>query len=252
VTAPHAPRPAPTATTSAPTPSPAAPAAPTPAPGSWTRAEVARLIDHTLLRPEATAADVERLCTEAAELGVGAVCVSPSLLPLRAGLLPAGVGVAAVVGFPSGAHLAGAKAAEAQAAVACGATEIDMVANLALVASGALDELAAEVERVTVAVGPTVPVKVILETSLWDPERIAAACLAAAAGGAAFVKTSTGFHPAGGASVEAVAVMAATVGDRLGVKASGGIRSAADARRMLEAGATRLGASATAAILAGF
>jgi deoxyribose-phosphate aldolase len=192
-----------------------------------TRAVLARMIDHTLLAPEATTEDVARLAREAGRLGVGAICVSPSRLPLIPGLLAPGIAVAAVTGFPSGAHSPAVKAAEAAAAVAAGAGEIDMV------------------------IDPTVVLKAIIESAAIGPARIAAACHAAEAGGASFVKTSTGFHKAGGATVEAVAAMAAAVHGRLGVKASGGIRSAADALAMIGAGATRIGASASAAILDG-
>jgi deoxyribose-phosphate aldolase len=216
-----------------------------------TRAELARMIDHTLLAPEATDADVSRLAGEAAELGVGAICVSPSRLPLAPGVLAPGTGVAAVVGFPSGAHLSPVKAAEAAAAVAAGATEIDMVIDLGLALAGRWAAVTAEVAAVRAAIGKDVLLKVIIETAVIGLDRIAAACKAAEAGGADFVKTSTGFHKAGGASTQAVRAMAAAVGGRLGVKASGGIRTAADALAMIEAGATRIGASATATILNG-
>jgi deoxyribose-phosphate aldolase len=216
-----------------------------------TRAELARMIDHTLLAPEATDADVTRLAQEAGRLGAGAVCVSPSRLPLAPGALATGIAVAAVAGFPSGAHLAPVKAAEAAAAVAAGATEIDMVIDLGLALEDRWKPVTAEVAAVRAAIGPGVVLKVILETAVIGPGRIGPACQAAEAGGADFVKTSTGYHKAGGATVEAVAAMAAAVGGRLGVKASGGIRTADDALKMIAAGATRIGASATAAILDG-
>jgi len=215
------------------------------------RAALARMIDHTLLAPEATDDDVTRLAQEAGRLGVGAVCVSPSRLPLVPGALAPGIAVAAVTGFPSGAHSAAVKAAEAAAAVAAGASEIDMVIDLGAALQDRWAQVTAEVAAVRAAVGPSVVLKVILETAVIGPSRIAAACRAAEAGRADFVKTSTGFHKAGGATVEAVAAMAATVGGRLGVKASGGIRTADDALAMIAAGATRIGASATAAILDG-
>jgi deoxyribose-phosphate aldolase len=218
---------------------------------SITRAELARMIDHTLLAPEATDADVSRLAREAAELGVGAICVSPSRLPLAPGLPAPGIGVAAVVGFPSGAHLSPVKAAEAAAAVAAGATEIDMVIDLGQALADRWEAVTAEVAAVRAAIGKDVLLKVIIEAAVIGLDRTAAACKAAEAGGANFVKTSTGFHKAGGASADAVRAMAAAVGGRLGVKASGGIRTAADALAMIEAGATRIGASATAAILNG-
>ena len=159
--------------------------------------------------------------------------------------------MAAVTGFPSGAHTVAVKAAEAAAAVAAGASEIDMVIDLGAALADRWAQVTAEVAAVRATIGPAVVLKVILETAVIGPGRIAAACQAAEAGGADFVKTSTGFHKAGGATVEAVAAMAAAVGGRLGVKASGGIRTADDALAMISAGATRIGASATAAILDG-
>jgi deoxyribose-phosphate aldolase len=218
---------------------------------SITRASVARLVDHTLLKPEATADDVAALCAEAAELGVFSVCVSPSQLPLSAGLLAPGIAVATVCGFPSGAHHAEVKAAEAAASVAHGAQEVDMVVNLGLVRAGHLDAVEAEIAAVRAAVPAPGLLKVIIESAALSDDEIVAACRAAQAAGADFVKTSTGFHPAGGASAHAVALMAATVGGRLGVKASGGIRTTEQAVAMIEAGATRLGLSGTRAVLAG-
>lgn len=219
--------------------------------GTITRAALARMIDHTLLAPEATGEDVARLAREAARLGAGAICVSPSRLPLAAGTLAPGIALAAVAGFPSGAHPAAVKAAEAAAAVAAGATEIDMVIDLGAALAGRWAAVTAEVAAVRAAAGPPVTLKVILETAVIGAGRIAAACAAAEAGGADFVKTSTGFHKAGGATTGAVTAMAAAVGGRLGVKASGGIRTAADALAMIAAGATRIGTSSTAAILGG-
>lgn len=216
------------------------------------RAGLARIIDHTLLAPEATPADVEALCAEAVELGVGAICVSPSRLPLAEGLLPPSIAVATVIGFPSGAHRPNSKAAEAAQAVDDGATELDMVMDLGAAAAGQWGHVEAEVAAVC-AVAPTgLVVKVIIESAwLGTDDRIVAACRAAEAGGASFVKTSTGFHKAGGASLHAVQVMSATVGDDLGVKASGGIRDTSTALAMVEAGATRLGLSASRAVLDG-
>jgi deoxyribose-phosphate aldolase len=216
-----------------------------------TRAELARMIDHTLLAPEATDDDVTRLAQEAGRLGVGAICVSPSRLPLARGVLAPGIALAVVTGFPSGAHPLAVKVAEAAASVAAGATEIDMVVDLGAALQDRWAAVTAEVAAVRAGIGPAVVLKVILETALIGPGRIAAACQAAEAGGADFVKTSTGFHKTGGATVEAVAAMAAAVGGRLGVKASGGIRTADDALAMIAAGATRIGASSTAAILDG-
>jgi deoxyribose-phosphate aldolase len=216
-----------------------------------TRAALARMIDHTLLAPEATNDDVTSLAQEAGRLGVGAICVSPSRLPLAPGALAPGIAVAAVAGFPSGAHLSSVKAAEAAAAVAAGATEIDLVIDLGRALEGRWKQVTAEVAAVRAAVGADVVLKVIIEAAAIGPARIGPACQAAEAGGADFVKTSTGFHKAGGATVEAVRAMAAEVGGRLGVKAAGGIRTTADALAMIAAGATRIGASSTVAILGG-
>jgi len=215
------------------------------------RAALARMIDHTLLAPEATDDDVTRLAEEAGRLGVGAICISPSRLPLAPGVLSSGIAVAAVTGFPSGAHPVAVKAAEAAATVAAGASEIDMVIDLGAAMQDRWAQVTAEVTAVRAAIGPSVLLKVIIESAVIGPGRIAPACQAAEAGGADFVKTSTGFHKAGGATVEAVSAMAAAVGGRLGVKASGGIRTAGDALKMIAAGATRIGASSTAAILDG-
>lgn len=215
------------------------------------RAELARMIDHTLLAPEATPGQIAMFCGEAAMLGVGAVCVSPNRLPLPAAALPEGIGVATVIGFPSGAHSSVVKATEARQAVADGATELDMVIDLGAAAAGLWEMVEADIVRVRAAVDDVV-LKVIIESAmLGERARIEAACRAAEAAGADLVKTSTGFHPSGGATVEAVGIMAETVGDRLGVKASGGIRDTATALAMVEAGATRLGCSASARILEG-
>ena len=218
---------------------------------SMTRAELARIIDHTLLTPEATDADVSRLCREAGLLGVHSVCISPSRLPLAPGILAPGIAVDAVVGFPSGAHPAAVKVAEAAAAVAAGANEVDMMIDLANACEDRWAPVVAEVAAVRAAVGPAVVLKVIIEAPVIGPARIPPACRAAESGGADFVKTSTGFHPAGGATVAAVRAIAAVVGGRLGIKASGGIHTADAALAMVAAGATRIGASSTAAILDG-
>jgi deoxyribose-phosphate aldolase len=218
---------------------------------SITRTELARMIDHTLLKPEATDADVSRLCREAGQLGVHSVCVSPSRLPLAPGELAPGIVVDAVVGFPSGAHPTAVKVAEAAAAVAAGASEVDMMIDLGHACEDRWAPVTAEVAAVRAAVGPKVVLKVIIETAVIGAARIPPACRAAESGGADFVKTSTGFHPAGGATVQAVEAIADVVGGRLGVKASGGIHTAGAALAMIAAGATRIGASSTAAILDG-
>ena len=212
-----------------------------------TRAEIAAIIDHTLLTPEATGAQVADLIAQADRLGVCAVCVSPSRLPVR---VPEGLALATVCGFPSGAHTGAVKAAEAADAVARGADEIDMVVNLGLVKEGDADGVEADIRAVRRACEGAL-LKVIIESAALTDAEIVACCRAAEAAGADFVKTSTGFHPAGGATVGAVGLMRATVGDRLGVKASGGIRTAADALAMVAAGASRLGVSASLAVLEG-
>jgi deoxyribose-phosphate aldolase len=216
-----------------------------------TRAQLARMIDDTLLEPETTDDDVSRLAKQAEQLNTGAICISPSRLPLAQGVLAPGIHVAAVAGFPSGAHPVAVKAAEAAAAVAAGANEIDMVIDLGAAMDNRWAKVTAEVTAVRAAVGPSVVLKVIIETAVIGPDRIARACHAAEAGGADFVKTSTGFHPAGGATVQAVAAIAAAVGGRLGVKAAGGIHTTEEALAMIAAGATRIGTSHAATILSG-
>lgn len=214
-----------------------------------TRAQLAAVIDHTLLKPEATSAEVAALVAEAAELGVYAVCVSPSMVP--AAIEAGGVRVVSVAGFPSGKHVPAVKAQEAAQAVASGAGEIDMVIDVGAALAGDLDAVRTDIMAVRTAV-PTATLKVIVESAVLlgkDDRTLADVCRVAQDAGADFVKTSTGFHPAGGASVRAVALMTEAVGARLGVKASGGIRTAADAVAMLDAGATRLGLSATRAVL---
>jgi deoxyribose-phosphate aldolase len=218
-----------------------------PLPSGASAAGLARLVDHTLLAPEATRAEVRALVEEARRLGVLAVCVSPSMLPLAA----PGLRVATVCGFPSGAHHSAVKAAEAARAVADGADEVDMVIDLGAARAGAWAAVVADVAAVRGAVPRPGLVKVIIESAALREEEIVAACRAAEEAGADFVKTSTGFHPAGGASERDVALMAATVGGRLGVKAAGGIRTASAALAMVRAGATRLGLSRTADVLAG-
>ncbi len=214
---------------------------------TWTRATLARTVDHTLLKPEATDAQVAVLAAEAAELSAFSICVSPSRLPVEAA---DGLAVCTVVGFPSGAHESEVKAAEAALAITRGATEVDMVVDLGRVLAGDWEAVERDVAAVKAACGDVL-LKVILETAALTPEQVVEACRRSEAGGAQFVKTSTGFHPSGGASVEAVRLMRETVGDRLGVKASGGIRDTAAALAMLEAGASRLGLSGTRAVLAG-
>lgn len=211
------------------------------------RADVAKMIDHTLLKPEATSDQVKTLIAEAAKLGTYSICISPSQLPVE---VPDGLHIATVVGFPSGAVKAEVKAAEAARAVADGAEEVDMVINIAFAKEHRFDDLEAEIKTVRDAI-PGKILKVIIESAALTDEEIIAACKASESAGADFVKTSTGFHPAGGASAHAVKLMRETVGDRLGVKASGGIRDAAAAEEMIAAGASRLGLSSSAAVLDG-
>ena len=212
------------------------------------KTDVASIIDHTILKPEATHQDVARIVEEGARFGTYSVCVSPSMLPLD---VPEGLKVACVVGFPSGAVKANVKAFEAKQAIADGADEIDMVINIALAKEAKFDQVEEEIRAVRAEIPAGKILKVIIESAALTDEEIVAVSRAAVAAGADFVKTSTGFHPAGGASVHAVELMRQTVGENVGVKASGGIRDAQTAIAMIEAGANRLGVSATAAILAG-
>ncbi len=208
------------------------------------------MIDHTLLKPEATQADVMALCEEANRLGVFSVCVSPTLVSTAVAATDAEVKVAAVCGFPSGAHAAPVKAREAALAVDTGADEIDMVIDLGLVKAGRFMAAEADIAGVVAAAAPAA-VKVIIESAALSEAEIVACCRAAVAAGALYVKTSTGFHPKGGATRNAVSLMRATVGQQAGVKASGGIRTADQALVLVAAGADRLGCACTAEILDG-
>ncbi|GAB4589441.1 deoxyribose-phosphate aldolase [Nocardia sp. IFM 10818] len=212
------------------------------------RADVAAMIDHTLLAPEATASDVDALIKEARELGVLAICVSPSMLPVRA----PGLVLATVAGFPSGKHHSLVKGAEARLAVDQGAAEVDMVIDVGAARAGDYNAVLADIVAVREAIGDRALLKVIIESAALTDEQIVEVCRAAEQAGADFVKTSTGFHPAGGASAHAVRLMAETVGGRLGVKASGGIRTADAAAELIAAGATRLGLSRSREVLEGF
>lgn len=223
-----------------------------------TRDELAPYIDHTLLRTDATNDQVEALWQEAIDLGVAAICVSPDMLPVGAawsGRDPAprpegAPKVATVVGFPSGKHHSAIKAAEAARAVTDGADELDMVIDIGMLKAGQIDLVEEDIASVRRAAPAPTLLKVIIESAALDDDEIVAACRAAESAGADYVKTSTGFHADGGADVHAVRLMRETVGDRLGVKASGGVRSYADAMAMIEAGASRLGMSSGAAVLA--
>ncbi|WP_405134477.1 deoxyribose-phosphate aldolase [Nocardia sp. NBC_01388] len=212
------------------------------------RRDVAAMIDHTLLAPEATGQEVDALIEEARELGVLAICVSPSMLPVRA----PGLVVATVAGFPSGKHHSLVKGAEARLAVDQGANEVDMVIDIAAARTGDYNAVLADIITVRESMGDRAVLKVIIESATLSDEQIVGVCRVAEQAGANFVKTSTGFHPAGGASAHAVRLMAETVGGRLGVKASGGIRTAAAAAEMIAAGATRLGLSRSREVLQGF
>jgi len=218
------------------------------------RAELAKRIDHTLLGPIATKEAVRQLCEEAIQYGVAAACVNPCHVGLvRDYLEGSEVKTCAVIGFPHGMTTSEAKAFEAQKAIAAGADELDMVINVAALKEGdyalVLDDIRGVCAAAEKASHPVL-VKVILEAALLtDKEKVAGATLAKAAG-ARYVKTSTGFGP-GGATVEDVALLRETVGAAMGVKAAGGIRDAATALAMIEAGADRIGASRTAAILDG-
>ena len=214
---------------------------------NYSVSDVAGLVDHTLLKPEATAADVAALVADGVELGVFSVCVSPSMLPLEA----KGLKVATVVGFPSGKHHSAIKAAEAARALEDGADEVDMVIDVGVALTNDFDAVEADIAAVRAAVTGGKILKVIIESAALSDSQIVGVCRAAQNAGADFVKTSTGFHPAGGASVHAVSLMAQTVGGHLGIKASGGIRDAASAVALLDAGATRLGLSGTGAVLDG-
>jgi deoxyribose-phosphate aldolase len=213
-------------------------------------AEIAGWIDHTLLKPEATATQIKTLCQEALEYRFAAVCVNPVYIPLVAGLLK-GTTVAAnsVVGFPLGANAATIKAAETLACLEAGATEIDMVMNIGALKGEAFSQVFNDIRSVTqVAHRQGAIVKVILETALLSRKEKIIACLLSKAAGADFVKTSTGFGPAG-ATIEDVELMRRVVGPQVRVKAAGGIRSYADALAMISAGASRIGTSSGVKII---
>jgi len=211
---------------------------------------IAALIDHTLLKPEATQSDIRKVCAEAREYGFFSVCVNPCWVRLVAKELEGcATKVCAVVGFPLGANTMELKAAETAAAVRDGAQEIDMVLNVGELRGGNADTVQADIRAVVEAAHASgAIVKVILETALLTDPQKAAACELAKAAGADFVKTSTGFGP-GGATVEDVALMRRTVGPAMGVKASGGVRTLEDLKKMVAAGASRVGASASVKIV---
>jgi deoxyribose-phosphate aldolase len=213
---------------------------------------IASFIDHTLLKPEASESDILKVCAEAAEYHFKSVCVNPVWVKtVHTALKGTGVLACSVVGFPLGATPTDVKAFEARGAVLDGADEIDMVINIAAARAGDKGALVEDISAVAEAVhaGGAI-LKVIIETALLDDAGKVLACEAAMEAGAEFVKTSTGFN-GGGATAEDVALMRRTVGPGLGVKASGGVRSLADAQAMIAAGATRIGASSGIAIVKG-
>lgn len=212
---------------------------------------LAKLIDHTLLRADATAMDVERLCDEAIEWGFAAVCVNPWYISsARRELAGAAAKVGTVVGFPLGAQLSALKAREAEMVVSEGAEEIDMVVNVGALRSGMTDAVRADLRAVIGAAGSGTVVKVIIEACYLTDEEKVLACRLAQECGADFVKTSTGFG-SGGATVEDVRLMRSIVGAEMGVKAAGGIGDRRTALLMVEAGANRIGASRGVAIVSG-
>ncbi len=214
--------------------------------------DLARYIDHTLLKPEASAADIDKLCAEAVEYGFAAVCVNPSWVRRAArNVQGSTVRVASVVGFPLGATTPEIKAMEARRAIRDGAREIDMVINIGALKSGDHEAVRRDIDRVSDACREAgARNKVIIEAALLtDEEKVIASHLAKLAR-ADYVKTSTGFGP-GGATVHDVLLMRETVGPEMGIKAAGGIRSAEDVKEMIAAGATRIGASAGVAIVTG-
>jgi deoxyribose-phosphate aldolase len=215
-----------------------------------TSADIAPYIDHTLLKPEASREEVIKLSEEARKHGFATVCVNSVNVAIAARILSGSKTVPiAVVGFPLGAALPSAKAFEAREAIRCGAKEIDMVINIGALKAKDYALVFKDMSMVVEASRPH-PVKVILETSQLSLEEKICGCALAKAAGAAFVKTSTGFST-GGATAEDVALMRKVVGDDVGVKASGGVRSSEDAMKMIQAGANRIGASASVAIITG-
>ena len=215
-----------------------------------TRLELAALLDHSVLKPESDANDIAAGIDVVRRFAIGYFCVQPCWVAPAANALASGpTRVISVVGFPHGCDHPDVKARAAALAASEGAREIDTVINIGALRSGDVGRVAADIEAVVRAVSG-VPVKVIIEASALDDSQKREACRLAVAAGAAFVKTSTGFHASGGATIADVRLMRSVVGPRIGVKASGGIRSLDDVRAMLAAGANRIGTSASAAILA--
>lgn len=213
------------------------------------RTDLARLIDHSLLRPDSSEKEILAGADVVRQWGIGFFCVQPCFVSLAAGALgDSRAQVVSVVGFPHGCDRSSVKSLAAELAVRDGAREVDMVMNIGRLKSGRSQAVADEIAQVVRAI-PGVPVKVILETCFLSDEEKVIACRLVRESGAAFVKTSTGVKPAGGATVADIRLLRAVVGPDFGVKASGGIRTLADATAMLEAGANRLGTSASPAIL---
>jgi deoxyribose-phosphate aldolase len=221
----------------------------------YTQDQIVALIDHTLLKPEATQADLETCIKTAIEADVKAMCIRPMDVAYSAKALEgSNVLLCTVIGFPHGTVTTATKVAETIEAVKHGAIEVDMVMNLGLFASGEYEQVQDDIAQVVKAAKSTNPkaeVKVILETCLWSEAQVIKACELTEAAGADFVKTSTGFA-ASGATTDVISIMRKTVGDRLGVKASGGVRTLDALIDMAEAGASRVGASGTPAILLEF
>lgn len=209
-----------------------------------------RYIDHTLLKADATKEDIKKLCEEALEYDLFSVCVNSSYVSYASKLLKGSdVSVAAVIGFPLGAMSTESKVFEAEDAVKKGASEIDMVINVGMLRSGEYDYVREEIKKVTdAAIKKDAIVKVILETCLLTNDEIVTACRLAVDAGAQFVKTSTGFS-IGGARIEDIILMRKTVGDKAKIKASGGIRTFETMKKMIDAGADRIGASASVSIM---
>lgn len=217
--------------------------------------ELARYFDHTLLSGSVTSADIQRICNEATHYRFVTVCVNPRWIPLASDLLHGkGVGVCSVVGFPLGAELPRIKAIEAEAAIMAGADEIDMVADLAAILEGDTDRLSQEmaaVLKVCRSIRPAVPLKVIVESASLNEAQLTFVCQIGNRVGVDFLKTSTGLHPAGGATVEAIRLMVAAA-PKCKIKAAGGIRTAEQALAMIAAGASRIGSSACVQIVQQF
>lgn len=211
----------------------------------------AKMIDHTLLKAEATKEQIEKICAEAKQFGFASVCVNPTWVKYCSELLQGtDVLVCTVIGFPLGANTSTVKAFEAKDAIANGAKEVDMVINIGALKDKNYELVQADIASVVEAAKGNAIVKVIIETCLLTDEEKVKACELSVAAGADFVKTSTGFST-GGATAEDIALMRKTVGPDLGVKASGGVRSLEDMKKMVEAGATRIGASSGVAIMNG-